>query len=319
MANSLRGRKILVTGATGFIGRNLIDRLLLEKSNTHVLVRNSKDAANFKKMGVGAFVADLTDSKSLRKFPRGIDIVFNLAGGLPYHKLSDEEYFKINVDGVRNLMEVCIKRKVKKVVHISTVGIYGEVVKDVDEKNRPVPVGVYAKSKLAGEKIVMEYSKKLKVVIVRPTIAYGPYDTRPVVLSIFKFLKKGFFVLIGGGENYFHTVFVSNLVDGLILAATKKSADGKDFIIADEPCLRFKDLVLTIQNAMLNNSYVLNVPIEIAKLTLGFVFPRKLDFMTATKKYRIDKAKKLLGYKPKIGLDEGVRQTLKWYKKESII
>ena len=118
-----RKMKVLVTGATGFIGSNLVRRLASEGYEVSVLVR-SRGMRNLPAK-VKVIKGDLTLSPTLKGVAKGRDVVFNLAAGLPHHHLTDDDYIEINVNGLKNLLEECVREKVKRFIHVSTVGIYG--------------------------------------------------------------------------------------------------------------------------------------------------------------------------------------------------
>jgi len=319
MISKLKGKTILVTGATGFVGGNLVDRLLKEKAKVRILVRrgNNKFSKNRK---VKMFISDITDPTTLVRAMKKVDIVYHVAAALPYHNLSKEKYWEINVLGTDSLIKEAIKNKVKKFIHVSTVGIYGDKALDVDEKTKFSPMGNYSTSKLEGEEIVRKYKNKIGVVIIRPTLAYGPGDTRPVFFRLFKLVKKGVYFPIGSGKNYFHTLYIANLIDALILSAVRKEAIGEDFIIGDDPCPRFIDIEKIIFKVIGRKFPHFYFPKEI--IVIPFIFIGKvgqISFITNEKKYKIAKAKKILGYKASVSIEDGLKQTYKWYKKEKLI
>jgi nucleoside-diphosphate-sugar epimerase len=325
--------KILVTGATGFIGGALIDKLLKQKWEVTALVRRETESTSLKQRGVKIVFGDITDLDSLKKAVKGVDVVFNLAAALLHHNLPDREYWKVNVDGVKNLMAVCRKYETKRIVHISTVGIYGPTSeKGKDEKSELKLSNIYTRTKYEGEKIVLEHIKSgLPVTIIRPTIVYGPGDTRPGFLNLFVLIKKGLFIPIGKGDNFFHTIYIENLVEALVLVATAKKVVGQDFIIGDDPCPTMREIIEVIakvQGKKLPNFYL---PKWLACL-VGFVFEplrclglsvplrvSRVNFITQNKKFIINKAKDILGYKPKVDLEEGVQRTFRWYKEKGYL
>lgn len=306
--------KALVTGATGFIGGNLVNRLLSQGWVVHALVRRKSKYSALKRKGVVVFFGDLNNFDSIKRATRGVDVVFNCAAALPYHKLPGKEYEKANVLGVTNVLETAKRSRVKRVVHISSVAIYK-------------PTDVYSKTKLSGERIVWDHVKKgLAAAVIRPTIAYGPGDIRPGFLDLFRLIKKGMFIPVGTGENLFHTIYIDNLIDALYQAATKKAAQGEGFIIGDDPCPKMKQIIkaiATVQGKKLPRFYI---PLPIAYLAavffevlqrFGIPAPltiRRVKFITEPKKFNITKAKRLLDYKPRVGLKEGVEKTYNWYK-----
>lgn len=324
--------RILVTGASGFIGKNLVERLLTEKKKVKALVRNIGDAKFFRDQNVEVFMGDLLNKKSLDEPTKNVDIVFNLAGGLPHHHLSDIDYWNINVLGTRNLISFALKNKVKSFVHISTVGIYGTAPINVSERSKPNPSDVYSRSKLKGEEIVKQFQRKgLPTTIIRPTIAYGPWDTRPGFFDLFKLAKRNLLFPIGEGHNYFHTIYVENLIDALLLAVTKSSAIGEDFIIGDDPCPRMRDIynnILLAVNKPIPSYYLpTNLAYRVSDILKKLKFlgipqllnDRRIDFLTQSKQYSIDKAKKILGYSPRVDIKNGINLTYNWYNKHGLL
>jgi len=326
--------KALVTGATGFVGGKLVTRLLEKGWKVKAFVRRGSSFSKLKKeKNLEVVVGDISDFDSLKKAVTGVDVVFNCAASLPYHNLPKRKYWEVNVDGTRNLMVACLMNKVKRVVYISTVGIYGTTSrKGKSEKSKYKLTDVYSKTKYEGEKIVWKYIKKgVPVTIIKPTIAYGPTDTRPGFLNLFILIKKGVYPLVGKGNNFFHTIYIDNLIDSLLLAATKKSAVGEDFIIGDDPCPTMGLIVETISEIQGRKPKAFYLPIWLAYL-VGILFnllqyaglpapltTRRVDFMTQNKKFIIGKSKKVLGYVPKISLEEGLRRTFKWYKEKGYL
>lgn len=326
--------KALVTGATGFIGSNLVKRLLKESWKVKALVRAKSDYAVIKKWGVDILIGDITSSKSVQVASQGVDVFFNCAAALPYHRLPEKDYWEVNVRGVENVLKACRKERVRRIVHISTVGIYGKTGKvALDEKASPKPNDIYSKTKLEGEKLIWKEIKKgdLYITIVRPTIGYGPGDTRPGFLHLFKLMKMGIFVPIGKGENFFHTVYVDNLIDALLLAAWKKEAIGEDFIIGDEPCPRMKNIISAIVKATKSSPLPISLPTSAALLVAKFFDPlrqvglptplttQRVKFITEDKIFSIEKAKRLLGYKAEIKIQEGAMKTYDWYCREGYL
>lgn len=326
--------RALVTGATGFIGSNLVRKLIKLGWKVNILIRSKNLPTRISDLkGAAFFSGDLSNKKVLIEASRGADVVFNCAAALPYHKLSDKEYIKANVDGVKNVLEA-VKVTKARLVHLSTVGIYGPTKESgVSETTEVNPQDIYAETKVQGEKLINHYQKRygIKAVIVRPTIAYGPGDTRPGFLNLLNFIKKGIFIPIGNGKNYFHTIYIDNLVSALILASRKETAIGEDFIVGDEPTPKMKQIT-TAMAKILGRKLL---PFYIPK-PLGFVLGRFFDFcerhnlpailptqrvkfLTENKRYKINKAKRILGYKPKINLTEGLKRTYAWYKENGYL
>lgn len=298
--------KALVTGATGFIGSNLVKRLVDLGWEVGVLVRDRNNLGRISGIkGLTIYQGNLLNKKSILKASSGIDVIFNCAAALPYHKLKDTDYIETNVRGLKNILDIVKGSKIK-LVHLSTVGIYN------------VPKDIYASTKLEGEELIRKYQneRNIKAVIIRPTIAYGPGDTRPGFLNLFRLIKKGIFPQIAGGENFFHTIYVDNLIEALVLAARKKDAVNNDFIIGDEDVPKMKEILGEMAEIIGSKPIRLYIPKIIASL---FLPNRRVRFLTENKKYKIDKAKRILGYKPKIKLEEGLQKTYDWYRQNGYL
>lgn len=309
--------KVLVTGGSGFIGTNLLLRLEKEKWNTNILVRSeSKLRISTNKNKFEIFEGDITKPGSLSKSTTDVDVVFHLAAALPHHHLRPKDYWEVNVTGTKNLLSVLKNRSLKRFVHVSTVGIYG--------KESP-----YSESKIAAEETVIKSG--IPYTIIRPTIAYGPHDTRPGFLNLLTLIKRGYFVPIGKGDNFFHTVYVGNLIDALVLAGTQDKALNQDFIIGDHPCPTMKDILSSMYKIMNKKYPDLYIPNGIAKI-IGLVFDeiqnyglsmplslQRVKFLTESKKFSVVKGQELLGFIPKMNLDDGIKKTYNWYLENGLI
>lgn len=323
--------KVLITGGTGFIGSNLTKRLLSQGWKVKVLVRKGHVT---KKNNPKVVVGDLTDLNSINEAVKDVEVVFNCAAALPYHKLPEREYWNANVLGVKNVVKACQKQGVDRLVHVSTVGVYGAATDGIIDERSPLVLGdVYSRTKAQGDKLVFSAikSKKLQATIVRPTIGYGPGDLRPGFLNLFKLIKKRFFIPIGNGENYFHTIYVENLLDALILVAEKKESVGTDFIIGDEPCSTMGEILKELSKITNVELLPLKIPLFVAEaagrvfdVTGKFGLPaplnsQRVNFLTENRRYSIKKAKNMLGYKPEKSLPEALKETYSWYRENGYL
>lgn len=210
--------KVLVTGGTGFIGSHLVDLLVEKNYNVRVLVRkgdvhpayddkvNQEILEHEKNLGVEIVYGNLLDKKSLEKACEGIDIIYHLAAiARQYEGLPTQVYYDINTFGTKNLLDACLKNKVKRFVYTSTKDACGPSLdgKPLTEKTILHPVIVYGKSKLGGEILSLYYYKKfgLPVTIIRPPLIYG--ERYPLLARYFRTVKKGIFPIFGSGKNGF--------------------------------------------------------------------------------------------------------------------
>lgn len=313
--------KALITGAGGFIGSNLVQKLQKDGWELNLLLQHNTNL-NYKTHDTThIYRGDIRKREDIHKAISGVDVVFNLAAILPHHKATENEYQMVNTGGVRNILFYVEKMKIKRFVQVSTVGIFDD------------PPSYYSLSKKRAEEILFKAyrERKTPIVIVRPTIAYGPGDMRPGFLNLMRMIKKGLTVFVGDGNNFFHTVYVGNLVDGLVKAATAEKAIGQDFIIGDDPCPKMKDIVFLMEKIIGKKNIPLSIPLPLARL-LGYSFDilkrikipsllnsQRVRFLSEDKKYNIQKAVELLQWHPKIKLEEGLLKTYQWYVKEKLI
>lgn len=327
--------KILVTGAAGFIGSHLVDSLVKEGKSVRCLVRRKDSLKFLPKDKVEIIVGDITDKKSLIPAVKGVEIIYHLAAKTDFEGKSWEEYYQPNVLGTKNLIDLAIKEKVKRFVFFSTIRTVGlsDSTKPIDETASYDPQNFYDKSKVEAEKLLLAAYKKnrLPVVILRPSSVYGPRD-RGTYYSFFKTIAQGRFFLIGDGKNLVSFVYVGNVVDAALLAGEKNKADGQIYFVNDEKPYTMEELAKTIARAFGKKLPSFRLPTTLGYLAgysffyLGKIFgfkppltPERVKNLTINYIFDINKAKKELGYTPKIGLEEGVKIAADWYKKHGWI
>lgn len=323
--------KIAITGASGFIGGGIVAKLA-KKYSVVTVVRPSSDIAQLG--GTEIRYADITSKKQVLSALVGVDVVVHCAALLPHHNASSERYASVNVTGTRNLLSAAVQCKVKQFIHISTVGIY-DIEKNPfpSESTRPKPTDIYSQTKLAAERLVMSYGRKnLHTTIFRPTLAFGPGDTRPGFYNLFKLIKRGIFVPLAKDNVDFHTLYVGNLVDVVAKSILNKSAFDEDFIIGDVPCPKLSDFIEAIYRVNGKTPPTIHLPLFMAKVLavfgeyvlekIGLPAPlttRRLKFISQAKQYDTTKAVRILGYKPHYTLAKAVSLTSKWYEKNNLI
>ena len=318
--------KILVTGATGFIGRHLVKKLIKPGIIVTCLVRNLEKAESLKKLDVKLIKGDINDRAIVQHVLENQDVVYHLAaiGNSSFVSENDYyKYYKTNVEGTENIMEGCIKNKIKKIVYFSSIAVMG-ITKDKisDENSECYPVSPYQRSKYEAEKLVLNYYKKynLPVVIIRPTMVYGLMDKDHSEISrITKFIKLGIIPIIGKGYNSIPLVHVNDLVNGAILAE-KYGRSGQVYIITSENKYSLNEIIKTISDELGKKILIIRIPKIIAQI---IIFPieliskvfkfksiltlKRIESMTNDRIFSVEKAKKELGYKQTIGLKEGIK------------
>lgn len=233
----LKGKKIFVTGGTGFIGSHLVEHLVTKYSaDVHVLVRNFTRASRISRFPVKMFQGNILDKTTIANAMKGCEYVFHCAYGNTGSSVQQKE---VNIKGTENVLEESLRQNVKRVVHMSTISVYGETKDgDLNELSpRRYSKEVYGDSKLEAEKIALYYFKKfgLPVSIIQPTIVYGPFAPSWTIGPINK-LKKGRIILVEDGKGLCNAVFIEDVIQALILVAVKEKAIGEIFLIsAEEP------------------------------------------------------------------------------------
>ncbi len=326
-------KRAFVTGGNGFTGSWLIKELIKQGYEVMALIRKKEQENKLKSMGAKTIIGDLKDKESLANIIKDIDIVFHIAALYRQEGVNKEEFFKVNLDGTKALLQEALKSGVKTFVHCSTVGVQGEIKNPPADENAPFnPGDHYQESKLQGELAALDFAKendKMKVVVVRPVGIYGPGDTR--FLKLFKHINKGNFRMIGKGKALYHLTFVEDLVKGIILAG-EKGRNQNVYTIGGPQYLPLDELVeITgeILGKKVSKFKIPLAPVYVAACLCEFIcrplgiepplFRRRLDFFTKDRAFSIEKAKKELGFAPQTKIKEGFQLTAKWYKEQGLI
>lgn len=324
--------KILVTGATGYTGSNLCERLIREGKKVVAFVRPGPKVEILERMGVECRITDITNFESVEKNFNGIETVYHIAAAYRTEHCDKEEFNLVNVKATGNLLEVAIKAKVNRFVHCSTVGVQGEIENPpATESYRTKPGDHYQISKLEGECLARQYFKTdLAVSIVRPVGIYGPGDTR--FLKLFRTINKGIFVMIGSGKVLYHMTYIDDLIEGIILCGTRPDAVGEIFTIGGEKYTSLQQICNLIADTLGKPHPKIKIPYLpvfaasvlcekiCSMLDINpILFPRRVEFFSLSRAFSIDKAKTMLGYQPKVSLKEGIERTAKWYQENNMI
>ena len=325
--------KVLVTGASGFTGSHLARFLVQAGHAVRVLVRSSSHRDLLDGLDVEYVEGDLADGESLRRAVSGTECVYHLAAVYREAKLPDRVYFDINVEGTRRLAEAALAEGSVPFIYCSTCGVHGEVADPpVDETAPYNPGDIYQETKVEAEKLLLKMHREqdLKAVILRPVGIYGPGDRR--FLKLFRGVARRHFPMIGKGDVFYHLTHVQDIVSGFARAAEVPSARGNVFILAGARYTTIKELIdliareagvpaprLRIPSAPM---YVAAVACEAVCRPLGIeppLYRRRLDFFLKHRAFKIDKARKGLGWEPRIDLEEGIRQTLAYYREQGLL
>jgi len=213
--------KVLVTGATGFLGGALTRRLYSMGWYITALGRNVSKLKNLESEGMQVLQVDLKDKKNMSDVCKDQDIVFHCAA-LPSPWGNFEEFYQANVIGTRNVIQGCEEHKVKRLVYVSTPSLYFGYSSRMNVKETdalPEPVSNYAATKiLAEEEIDKAFANGLAAISIRPRALFGPGDT-VIFPRLIPRLQSGRLPILGDGENIVDLTYIENVVDALLLCA----------------------------------------------------------------------------------------------------
>ena len=317
-----------VTGASGFTGSHLCERLATEGYAVRGLVRDPSRAAGLRRAGVELAVGDLRDTQSLQNAIKGSSVVYHIAAEFRHDNLSRKEMMAVNVDGTRNMLEAAAQEGVQKFIHCSTIGVHGDVKNPPADENAPcAPGDIYQESKLGAEKVVTEYmvKKRLPIVIFRPGGIYGPGDRR--FLKLIKAIRKEHFVMLGSGKPLYQMIYIDDLIDGILLCGTSCKSVGNVYILTGNEAVTLNQLVKTIAEVLRVHPPRLRFPVtpvymaglmcEIMCKPFGInppLYRRRVDFFRKSRSFTIAKAQRELGFEPKTNLRTGLSLTAQWYR-----
>ncbi len=239
ISGALAGRKVLVTGATGFIGGRLVERLVLEHgAEVRALVRNLAGAGRLARFPLRVLHGDVTNPSDLKEAIQGCEVVFHCAYGTSG---SQKHRAWVNVEGTRQVLAAARAAGVARIVYLSTLMVYGRTADgDLDETAPRRRFGnPYSDSKLAAERIAL--ASGLPVAVLQPTAVYGPYGG-VWTEAVLRTLRTGRQILVDGGRGLANAVYVDDLVSAMLLAAVKEGAVGEAFLISGEEPVTWKEM-----------------------------------------------------------------------------
>jgi nucleoside-diphosphate-sugar epimerase len=323
--------KVLVTGANGFVGAMLCRKLAERGDRVRGLIRKTSNLSLLEGVTLEKVIGTLEDVKSLRSAMKDIDAVYHTAASVSDWGTWDT-FRSVNVDGTRHVLDAAVENRVRRFVLVSSLAVHSFIgLRDADETSPQLPTPFpYCQTKREAESLALSYHKKgkIEVVVIRPGDIYGPGD-RVSLLKMAPHLEKGLMIIIGGGKTLSSFTYVENLADGIILAGTHPRAAGEAFAITDEIHLTYREYFDRLTEALdvpkVRFSITPWLAYGIASILEWIYRLFRISSRPPVTRYlakhlwkdfhfRIDKAKLILGYQPRIGLDEAIRRTVIWYK-----
>ena len=318
--------KVFISGALGFIGSKLADRY----REQGVEVRGVDIRADPEK---GVVQGDIAEIGDWQQHAAGCDLVINTAAYVGFGGDLDAVW-RVNVLGTARMINAAAAGGAERFVQFSSVTTFGFDYPDGVDETYPVRLtgNPYPDSKIASEQVTLQahVSGDIEATIIRPGDVYGPGSRGWTVLPV-KMIKSGQMVLPNGGHGQIGPVYVDNLVDGVTLAADSPAAVGEIFTIADGYAIDTADFFAHYAR-MLGKSGVRTLPTPVARSiaaaggriekALGRdteMSGASIDYIAKRGSYSIEKARRILGYEPKVDLEEGMRRCEEWLRAEGIL
>jgi nucleoside-diphosphate-sugar epimerase len=322
---------IALTGASGYTGGHLLRALVARGHTVRALIRRESVREELRLPGVVLVEGELGDDDAARRLMDGAQAVLHVAAVYRTAGHTDEYYRQVNVSGTTCLLDAACRAGLRRFVHTSTVGVHGHV-RDApaDETSPMAPGDIYQSTKAQAELLALRCHQErgLPVSVVRPGAIYGPGETR--LLKLFRSIARGRYAIVGSGRTFYHPVFIDDLVQGFLLALDRPEAVGQAFIVAGPQYVTQRELADLIARHTGGRVLPFRIPawplqlvgdlVEACCIPLGIDPPihrRRVDFWTKSRAFSIEKARRLLGFEPKVDIDEGVRRTAVWYREHS--
>jgi nucleoside-diphosphate-sugar epimerase len=320
--------RVALTGASGYTGGRLLEALRLRGEEVTALVRPASLSARLRTSGATLVEGDLSDPGALARLVRGADAVVHVAAVYRTAGHSDSYYRDVNVGGTARLLEAALRAGVRRFVHTSTVGVHGHVEHPPADETAPIAPGdIYQSTKAEAEALALDFhrTRGLAVAVVRPGAIYGPGERR--LLKLFRAIARGRYAIVGDGRSFYHPVYVDDLVQGFLLALERDEAVGESFLICGPEYVTQRELAALVARHTGGRVLPFHVParpvqwagdlVETVCVPFGIEPPlhrRRVDFWTKSRAFSIEKARRVLGYDPKVPLDEGIARTAAWYR-----
>lgn len=320
--------KALVTGGTGFIGSHLIARLVERGETVRCLAKDEMNAAAIHSPSVQVVLGDLNNGVDWPALLDGIDVVFHLAGVTRARSKSD--YYEGNVMTTRRVARACAACApgLRRLVHVSSQAAAGPApgCGAIDESSPCRPVSHYGRSKLLAEREALAVRGRIPVTIVRPTAVYGPRDRE--FLAYFRMVKHHLRVVAGFRPRHLSLIHCTDLVEGILLAGTNERAEDQVYFLSGDHDCTTDEVAVLIATAMRVRTIPVRIPAPLVRLagavsgaaaaatrrSVLFNSQKAREFVQESWLCSSEKARRDLGFRPSIALEDGLLTTFDWYR-----
>lgn len=318
-------KKVLITGANGFIGGTLM----------RYYQNQGQDVIGVDLVGNGADIleGDISQPDTISHLLNECDVIVHTAA-LVSNAMQDSDMWRVNVLATRNLITAAKEHKVRRFVQISSVVAYGNSAEGELDENQPVHAdgGSYVLTKLASEHVVLseQANDDIEIVILRPGDAYGP-GSRPWIITPLEAISKNQFMLPEKGEGFFRPIYIDDLVRGIATATSHPDAAGEIFNLSCEGYMLTKDYFaphyewLQKKGPMLVSTKlalrISSIASTMANLmgNLNEASPSTVMQLSTKSWFSIKKAEHILGWRPEVSFEEGMKTTHEWAKEQGLL
>lgn len=325
----MKGKQVLVTGATGFTGSVLTEKLCRLGAKVTAIHRRDNIPQNLRQFPIDWVKGDVYDPEVVKRGCEGAKIIFHVAAAYREAGIPDDIYWKVHVDSTKLLAKQALfQQGFQRFVHISTVGVHGHIKNIPADESSPFnPGDIYQTTKVEGEKWIRDFAKQnnLPLTVIRPAAIYGQKDRR--LLKLFRMAKMPVVPIIGFSSGFYHLIHVDDLTECIIIAATHPKAIGEVFICGNESPIRIKEMIGIVAKEMGHRPKFIHLP-AIPFFVLGWtceilckpfgkeppIYRRRVAFFTKDRAFNTSKIRNVLGFTPRIDNNEGLKQTFNWYR-----
>jgi 2-alkyl-3-oxoalkanoate reductase len=322
---------VLVSGAGGFLGSHVVDLLLANGERPRALVRSGADATQLAEAGVDVYSCDLGNGAPFAEALRGVDRVLHCAARTgPWGP--DAEYQRVNVRGLEALVRAALAAGVRRFVHVSSITVHGNDVGGEADEDAPLKVepNPYSRSKVAGERLLarMIHDEGAPVTIVRPGWIYGPRDASSFA-RIARRVESGQMITVGSGQNHVPLIYAGDVAEGILLASESARAEGRSYLLVNDEPVTQRDFIAAVAAELGAPASTRRVPYGLG-LLLGALAEARgrlarsqgpppvtrygVQLLGGENRFVIGRARSELGFSPRVGLAEGVRRSVAWYR-----
>jgi nucleoside-diphosphate-sugar epimerase len=327
---ALADQTILITGATGFLGGALARRLLADGVRVRALVRSPQKADALREQGIEVVPGDVTDLDSLRRAAQGCSVVFHTAASFGR---SYEEQYAVNVAGTQNVAQATAEADATRIVHVSSISVYGfNHPDDVTEESPLAPGGdPYANTKKGGELAVQRIAEtqRLSFAICRPGMIYGPRSPNWTG-NMFRLAKRNPTRWVGNGSGSTHPIYVDDVVDQLVTLAVHPSAHNEAFNCTPDPAPTWREFLGAYSRLAGHQNWQPIPPLLMAAFagvvmmvsprnSAGRDLPDIAKFSQQRVTFKMDKARALLNWQPRVDLATGIANCAPWLREQGLL